>query len=127
MTVITKNTGYSAYLLGMAHNCVVGTAQLLELPFQVEEERDWNQRCCTPNIVMASKTSDDLDKNDCTALMFKMSYATDVITFELYKNNITLISPHRRDIPINMIVVKSKSKSNAIKIVIIDYRIDISL
>ena len=87
MTVITQNTGYSAYLLGMAHNCVVGTAQLLELPFQVEEERDWNQRCCTPNIVMASKTSDYLDKNDCTALMFKMSYATDVITFELYKNN----------------------------------------
>jgi hypothetical protein len=40
---------------------------------------------------------------------------------KLYKNNITLISPHRRDIPINMIVVKSKSKSNAIKIVIIDY------
>lgn len=86
MTVVTYNTGYSAYLLGMAHNSVVGSAQILELPFQIEEERDWKIRCCTPNVVMASKTSNDLDKNDMTALIFRMSYATDVITFALYKN-----------------------------------------
>lgn len=88
MTVVTANTGYDAYLLGMATHSVVGCVQLLQLPFLLEDSRDWAIRCCSKNIVTADLSDDDLDKNDTLALMFNLTEDDDVVAFELFKNNV---------------------------------------
>jgi len=90
MAIVTQNTGTDAYLLGMATKQNVETMALLTLPFVIEDERDWDLRCCGENIVMASLTDSSLDKNDMTAFIFKMTRADDLFEIELYKDGVKI-------------------------------------
>jgi hypothetical protein len=61
----------------------------LPKPF-TEQNRGWKQDCCvcSPMLTLASLTDSESWKNDVTSAWIKLSDPTDVVSFELYKNNV---------------------------------------
>jgi hypothetical protein len=60
----------------------------LPKPF-IEQNRGWKQDCCvcSPMLTLASLTDSETWKNDVSSAWIKLSDPTDVVSFELYKNN----------------------------------------
>jgi hypothetical protein len=61
----------------------------LPKPF-TEQNRGWKQDCCvcSPMLTLASLTDSESWKNDVTSAWIKLSDPTDVVSFQLYKNNV---------------------------------------
>lgn len=60
----------------------------LPKPF-IEQNRGWKQDCCvcSPMLTLASLTDSETWKNDVSSAWIKLSDPTDVVSFQLYKNN----------------------------------------
>jgi hypothetical protein len=60
----------------------------LPKPF-IEQNRGWKQDCCvcSPMLTLASLTDSQTWKNDVSSAWIKLSNPTDVVSFQLYKNN----------------------------------------
>lgn len=60
----------------------------LPKPF-TEQNRGWKDCCvCSPMLTLASLTDSESWKNDVTSAWIKLSDPTDVVSFQLYKNNV---------------------------------------
>jgi len=85
MTVVTQNTGSTHYFKGFQDSFLLSTKKSIVIAYE-EEDRGFSG-CCNSNIVTAYPTdSADLDKNDKSQALFRLSTTSDTIVQELWQN-----------------------------------------
>jgi len=89
MTIISRNTGLSMKLKGMATDIVATPKNKLKgIVIEDTSEKYGAVSCCELNLVCADANSNDLDKNDSTALFFELSTKNDSFSIDLWKDGV---------------------------------------
>lgn len=85
------NNGGELNLLDSLNDRTKKHFQLVQLPI-VPEDSGKNTICCdcTPSLVLASATENDLFKNDITSVFHKLDDVADTCDFKIYKNGVLL-------------------------------------
>ena len=87
--VTTENTGYIHNLKGFACECIANVKITVDL-FPEVDDRDF-EACSYQQLVLASTTDTDENKNDKTSHLFKMASTSDTIVMSLERNGVDVV------------------------------------